>query len=803
MIPDNDITPTPEIPADRYINWREVPDPDGGKPRKVPTEPATGNNSNPHDPSTWMTRDAAYATGFNVGVVLTENDPYFLIDLDDCRDPDTGIWHPGAVTIAGMFPGAAVEVSVNGTGMHIMGRCDAAALGGRKHKFSAHGVLCEFYHQGRFVALGAGLTGDMEIDWTPTIAAFVPGREVLSLVELTAGPVPEYTGPADDVELIKMMLAARGSVAAIFGDKASIADLWNRSVEILARLYPSPSGKPFDASSADAALMLHLAFWTGKDAARMDKLFRLSGLMRDKYADRPDYRTSTISGCVALCKRVYDKPRPTVAVAGNAPVSEGPQPLIREIPKGEPYPVEALGPLMQAVQGVQDKTQAPIAIAAQSALSVASLAVQGFADVETLGGSAPCSLFCLTIAQSGERKSSCDKLLMQAVREYEADAAQQYKIDLASHTTELKIWDTKHSKLARDVANPAKANDAEAKLKAMPPQPEPPLSPNRTATDPTFEGMVKFYVISHPSLGLFTDEAGSFIGGHAMNRDNRLKTCAGLSGLWDGSPINRTRAGDGATTLRGRRLASHMMIQPIAARPLLADPVASGQGFLARFLICEPESAIGFRIKHGHSSASDAAISAFGSRLRQLLDTEPPLREDTRNELEPRLLGLSVGAKELLQEYYDETERAQAPNGEFAHVRSYGSKTAEQAARIAGVITLWLNHMATEVAPDTMAKAISLARFYLSEARRLADAAVISEEFEQAECLKKWLHENCSDEIILPSDIVRNGPSSLRDSKKVKDAIEMLEAHRWLIALPPGTMVRDRQRKASYQIMRP
>ena len=81
--------------------------------------------------------------------------------------------------------------------------------------------------------------------------------------------------------------------------------------------------------------------------------------------------------------------------------SEGPQPLVREIPAGEAYPVEALGPLQDAVDAVQGMTQAPVAIPAQSALAVASLAVQGFANVQTLGGERPLSLYALTIAQSG------------------------------------------------------------------------------------------------------------------------------------------------------------------------------------------------------------------------------------------------------------------------------------------------------------------------------------------------------------------------------------------------------------------
>ena len=71
--------------------------------------------------------------------------------------------------------------------------------------------------------------------------------------------------------------------------------------------------------------------------------------------------------------------------------SEGPQPLVREIAPSAAYPLQALGLLRPAVEAVQGMTQAPVAIPAQSALAVASLAVQGFADVETLGGARPTS----------------------------------------------------------------------------------------------------------------------------------------------------------------------------------------------------------------------------------------------------------------------------------------------------------------------------------------------------------------------------------------------------------------------------
>lgn len=216
--------------------------------------------------------------------------------------------------------------------------------------------------------------------------------------------------------------------------------------------------------------------------------------------------------------------------------AEEPQPLLREIPKGDAYPVEALGPLRAVVEAVHDKTQAPIAIAAQSALSVASLAVQGFADVETLAGYSPCSLYCLTIAQSGERKSACDKFLMQSVREFEADRDAGYRIDYVAHETALKLWEHRRSRMLKDAAgNGDRAIQAKVDLDALPPPPEPPLVPILTASEPTFPGLVKLFRVGRPALGLFTDEAGAFVGGHSMNSDNKLATVAGLSSLWKGN----------------------------------------------------------------------------------------------------------------------------------------------------------------------------------------------------------------------------------------------------------------------------
>jgi hypothetical protein len=89
-------------------------------------------------------------------------------------------------------------------------------------------------------------------------------------------------------------------------------------------------------------------------------------------------------------------------------------------------------------------------------------------------------------------------------------------------------------------------------------------------------------------MGLFSDEGGQFVGGNGMSVDNRLKTAAGLSGLWDGSPVKRVRVGDGA--IAGRRLSAYLMMQPDVSSIFLADPVLLHQGLHSRMLVAAPSS---------------------------------------------------------------------------------------------------------------------------------------------------------------------------------------------------------------------
>jgi len=172
-------------------------------------------------------------------------------------------------------------------------------------------------------------------------------------------------------------------------------------------------------------------------------------------------------------------------------------------------------------------------------------------------------------------------------------------------------------------------------------------------------------------------------------------------------------------------------------------------------------------------------------------------------ELHPRILSLAPDARTLLAAFADAIEAAQAPGGDLAHVAGYASKAAEQAARIAGALTLWADLGAPEVIASTMADGITLAQYYLAEASRLASAATVSVEIDRAEKLRCWLLETWPHPEIMPRDVVQSAPvRSLRESPAARAALGILEKHGWLVALEPGTVIRGASRKEAFRIVR-
>jgi hypothetical protein len=130
-----------------------------------------------------------------------------------------------------------------------------------------------------------------------------------------AGRPPEPAPELDDDELIRRAHMARKGIGREF------ARLWKGDLSL----------HDNDHSAADAALCRMLAFWTRKNKAQMDRLFRRSGLMRAKWDEPRGTRTygqMTIDYACEYVKVVYTGRKPGAAAPKpqTPPASRGSAP---------------------------------------------------------------------------------------------------------------------------------------------------------------------------------------------------------------------------------------------------------------------------------------------------------------------------------------------------------------------------------------------------------------------------------------------------------------------------------------------
>lgn len=280
------------------------------------------------DAHTAIEHAAQYGEGYGVGFFFTERDPFMFLDIDNCLQPD-GQWSELATSLIRALPNAYLEVSQSGRGLHIIA---TAALPLHSCKNTAYGL--ELYDRDRFVALtGTHASGDAATNVTYCgqwlVDSYFPPA-VVSTVAWTDEPCEEWNGNTDDDELIRRALRS-GSAGSVFGKRARFADLWEADVSVLREAFPDEN-REYDASSADAALAQHLAFWTGKDCERIVRLMHKSKLVRDKW-ERDDYINRTVLGaCSRQVEVLHDEP-PAVAGAELVPADAA----VTEIPYGTSF----------------------------------------------------------------------------------------------------------------------------------------------------------------------------------------------------------------------------------------------------------------------------------------------------------------------------------------------------------------------------------------------------------------------------------------------------------------------------------
>lgn len=424
-----------------------------------------------------------------------------------------------------------------------------------------------------------------------------------------------------------------------------------------------------------------------------------------------------------------------------------PEPLT-EPDQQAPYPLHALPADLQAlVREVQEYYQAPVPMIATCALSILAAAGQALADIDIDGTlSKPLSLFTLIVAESGERKSEIDKVLSKPLHEWERQQLEERADEIKASRAAHKAWEAAKRGIEKRIETQAsKGQDYEESAEQLA-QLEidvPPvvLIPDLIMQDQTPEGMAKA-LKRYPSISLLSSEAAVVLGGHGMGKDSASRNQGMMNDLWSGQPIKITRAMAESFSLRGRRLSAGLAVQQSVLSAFAKDGGARGIGFFARFLITQPDSTKGTRFYKPPSEWRH--LSAWSNQVHSLLNT--PLQIDSDGALQPESLQLHPDAKQLWIKGYNAIERELSQFGEFAEVGDVASKSADNAARIAGLLHLYQNGLVGRVTVDEMRSGLALALWHLNESKRYFTKAKIDEKTLLADRLEQWLIKCCVDQ---------------------------------------------------------
>jgi hypothetical protein len=461
-----------------------------------------------------------------------------------------------------------------------------------------------------------------------------------------------------------------------------------------------------------------------------------------------------------------------------------PIPLVGQIER-EAYPLNALPPAIRgAVEEVHDAVQAPPEMVASSALAVASLAAQSLADVsrnKTLPG--PCSLYFLTVAESGDRKSTVDRLLGRAVHAFQDAQRDASKLTLASHAADLAAWEAKRDattgKMGIDAKGDKPIDGHRADLAQIEGEkPNPPRLCRLIYEDVTSEKLGKSLATEWPSGGLFSSEGGAVLGGHSMGKDAIGRTLALLNKLWDGAPHIVDRATAASFAVRGARMTISLQVQPHVLADFLDRDrgMSRGSGFLARFLVSQPMSLQGTRFYREPNNMPE--LGGFSDRITELLNELPQI-DPERGLLLP-MLDFTAEAKALWIDSYNLIEGELGSGGDFGSIRDTASKAADNIARVAAVLHVFEYGAGGPISVQAVKSAIQIVTWHAYSAKALLGPFTLSKETANAATLDRWLIDRCTMEGVdgFPTRTLLNGgPNGTRKREDLEAALEVLAAH--------------------------
>ena len=444
-----------------------------------------------------------------------------------------------------------------------------------------------------------------------------------------------------------------------------------------------------------------------------------------------------------------------------------------------PYPIDALPDIIKnAITAYAEYGQQPISLLANSALSHVSLSCQGLANVarDDLLVS-PISMYFITVASSGERKTAADKTFSRGIKAWEETTINQLMPQYERQKSAYLTWSVQRkATLAMIKKFTTQGFDvselANVYHNIVMQQPEIPLLPKLKYEDITAEALSENLASKWPSASIFSDEAGIFLSSPSMQKDN-TKFVALLNRLWDSEPIEVHRKTSQDVLIKHRRFTLNLMMQPLLLKQMLKkqEGINRHSGFLARVLLAYPDSNMGNRFYKTPISVTQP-MRDFQERIKSSLEKTLPLDQSGFKHIPT--LTFEKSAKAQWIEYFNHIEKAIGNPYQWECIHDIASKASENIARLSALFHLFTASTGTEISKNHVDRAYQIIEWYLNEAKRIfANPASLTQIEQDANLIIKTIIDKQVENIT----VRQLGKIVLVHQKdRRKDAIQWLEA---------------------------
>lgn len=684
-----------------------------GRTTKVPYDPVTGKRAETDKPETFRDFNAALAAVNKYdGIGFLVGDRICALDLDDCFEENGGM-KPWAQDIADMFSGCYMELSPSGKGVRIIFLAFNYSYDKAKYYINNRALGLEVYVAGatnRFVTLTGNIYREGEVlEKAETLKIVLDKYMQRPALKPMEAPVSESRSFLSDESVIEKASSAAN------GEKFKA--LWRGDISGYA-----------SHSEADLGLCCINAFWCGKDALQMDRLFRQSGLYRDKW-DRAQsgstYGWITIEKAIAGTTAVY------CPIGKMADAKDDFADNISREPDFEPwaditpidqiitpeFPLECFPETIgNYARALSEYTQTDPAMSGVALLGLLGTLFQNKISVISVNGNIEqTSIYALIIAPPAERKSEDIRCVIRPVNKFVDEYNMKRRAEMSRSKAERKLLEKNLAKAEKggDIDELFKAQEALDNFREIKPL-------TLVADDTTVEALISLMAENDERMLIASDEGGIFTHMKGRYKQNGDDTELYLK-AHSGGRVSIHRKSREPETLKSPALSLIIAAQPYVVDNSILEEENNGRGLTARLVYAVCGERAGSR-KAISEDMPTGVVEQYESSVKNCLSKTINSEAFLGNDYSTvGYVRLSDEAREYAIQYFDVTEKRIAEG--LGRAKGWNGKAFGLSIRIAGIF-----HAFESMEQDKDPSEIPLSLRVMENAAKVTDCLAVHAE---------------------------------------------------------------------------